>query len=153
MDKIMSFLFTDPVSAGYNTPSNHPETFHFYLPWIIVCSLLLLIPIYYGLEGRKRFFGHHTLHKYLADRFVGQLWPLGLVGFFLIIFRYTLDSVFLSFRVWRYAWALWAVAIVVYWAYYFAVRYSDQRRAFLRQRTLEKYHPQPRRRAVRAGSR
>ena len=44
MDKVIAWLFTDPN----NTASGTPETFHFYLPWMIFCGLGLLIPLYFA---------------------------------------------------------------------------------------------------------
>ncbi|MEO7001034.1 MAG: hypothetical protein ABI068_04435 [Ktedonobacterales bacterium] len=154
ISKIMTWLFTDPVTAGSGTASGNAEAFHYYLPWIIFCSLALLIPLYYALEGRKRFFGHHTLNKYLMDRFMGQVWPIGLVGFILIGARYALDSSLFAWRFWRYGWLVWVAVIALYWLYYLAFRYAGDLAAYRAQRTLEKYHPQPnKRRTARAGAR
>ena len=155
MHGIVTWLFTDPQTSGLATASGKAEVFHFYLPWIIFCALGLLLPIYYGLEGRKRFFGHHTLHKYIMDRISGQLWPLALVGFVLMGMRYAMDSTLFSWRAWRYGWALWGLGLVVYWIYYFAVKYAGDRAWYQNKRTMEKYYPQPRakRKAAKAGAR
>lgn len=152
MDKIVAFLFQDPQTAGgFGTP----ETFHFYVPWIIACALGLLVPFYYFVEGRKRFFGSHTLHKALLDRFFNQMWPIALVGWFLIGARYALDSSLFSWRFWRYGWLLWIAIYLGYWIFYMARRYPNDIRWYRRERTLARYRPQPnpKRRAAKAGSR
>lgn len=144
MDKAINWLFTDPTTSN----------FHFYVPWMIVCALGLLIPIYYWLEARKRFFWRNALHKYLLDKFTRQLWPIAFVGWFLIAFRYAQLSIF-SWRAWRYAWAIWLVALLAYWAYYMIARYRGERARYLRQRELARYYPQikARRRTAKAGAR
>lgn len=155
MNGLITWLFTDPQTAGLNTPSTKPEVFHFYIPWLIFCALGILLPLYFGLEGRKRFFGSHALHKYIMDRIMNQLWPLALVGFVLIGMRAGMDSTLFAWRVWRYAWALWGAGLAIYWLYYFAFRYAGDRAWYRNKRTLEKYYPQPRakRRAAKAGAR
>ncbi len=155
MDKIISFLFTDPVSAGANTSSGNPEVFHFYLPWIVFCTLGLLIPFYYGVEARKRFFGGHTVNKWVADKMMNQLWPLALVGFVLIGARFALNGSLFSFRFWRYAWLIWGVALIVYWTYFFIARYDKMLKSYRAYRVKAQYHPRPntKRRTVRASSR
>jgi len=155
MDKIISFLFTDPVSAGANTSSGNPEVFHFYLPWIIFCALGLLIPFYYGVEARKRFFGGHTVNKWVADKMMNQLWPLALVGFVLIGARFALNGSLFSFRFWRYAWLIWGVVLIVYWTYFFIARYDKMLKSYRAYRVKAQYHPRPntKRRTVRASSR
>lgn len=155
MQGLISWFFTDPQQAGLNTPSGHPEQFHFYVPWIIFCALGLLLPIYYALEGRKRFFGHHALNKYIMDRIMNQLWPLALVGFILIGMRAGTDGTLFAWRIWRYLWALWGAGLAIYWFYYFTFRYSGDRAWYRNKRTMEKYYPQPRqkRRAAKAGAR
>lgn len=155
MHGITNWLFTDPQAAGLNTASGKPEVFHFYAAWIIFCALGILLPLYYGLEGRKRFFGHHALNKYIMDRITGQLWPLALVGFMLIGMRAGMDATLFAWRVWRYGWALWGLGLAIYWAYYFGFRYAADRAWYRNKRTMEKYYPQPRakRKAAKAGAR
>lgn len=153
MDKIVAWLFTDPVSAGASTPSGHPEVFHYYLPWMIFCGLGLLLPLYYALEGRRRFFGHHTLHKYLMTKFMNQLWPLALVGWILIGARYGLDSSLFAWRVWRYGWLVWLAIIAVYWGLYFTRHYSRHLERHRLDLVNSQYIPQPKakKRTARAG--
>ncbi|HEY1391336.1 MAG TPA: hypothetical protein VGF38_22550 [Ktedonobacterales bacterium] len=148
MDKVIAYLFTDPN----NTASGTPETFHYYLPWMIFCGLGLLIPLYYAFEGRKRFFGHHTLHKYLMTKFMNQLWPLALVGWILIGARYAELSLF-DWRIWRYGWLLWLGIIAVYWGLYFTRHYSHHLDHYNRERVKAQYipPPNPKKRTVRAG--
>jgi len=155
MDKIISFLFTDPVSAGANTTSGNPEVFHFYLPWIIFCALGLIIPFYYAVEGRKRFFGSHTVNKWVADKMMNHLWPLALVGFALIGARYALNGSLFSWRIWRYGWLAWGVVLIAYWSYFFIARYDKMLKSYRAYRVKAQYHPQPnsKRRTVRANSR
>ena len=145
MSGIISWLFTDPVTAGSATPSGNPETFHFYVPWMIFCALGLIVPIYYYLEGRKRLVGHHALNKYILDRVLyRQLVPIALVGWLLMGMRYAMDYNLFSWRVWRYAWLLWIAALAVYWIYYFSFRYAGDLEWYRNKRTMEKYYPQPR---------
>jgi hypothetical protein len=140
MDKIVQFLqaLVDPNSVG----GDGIPPFHFYLPWIIFCALAILVPLYYALEGRKRFVGHHTLNKWALDKFFNQLWPIGLVGFILMGARYG-EMFLLGLRIWRYAWALWVLIVFGYWAYYFAFRYREHLAAFRAHRTKQSYMPQP----------
>ncbi|MBF6592526.1 MAG: hypothetical protein IVW57_18600 [Ktedonobacterales bacterium] len=141
MDKIISWL-TDEMSTGTAAPGTTPERFHFYIPWLVFCLLGLLAWFYYTREGRRRFFGRHTLHKALLDRFMPHLAVLATVGLLLLGARYAGVSVF-AWRLWRYAWALWAVAFFGYWAYYLATKYRAHLAAYNWQRTHERYLPQP----------
>lgn len=156
MQGIITWLFTDAVTAGNNTPSGNPETFHFYIPWMIFCGLGLVIPAYYYLEGRKRLVGHHALNKYILDRILyHHLIPIALVGWMLMGMRYAMDYNLFSYRIWRYLWALWVLGVVIYWVYYFAFRYASDLAWYRNKRTMEKYYPQPRakRRQARAAAR
>src|SRR5579863_1413048 len=81
------------------------------IPWAVFCALTILVPIYYFNEGRKRFFGSHTLHKWALDRLMNQLWPLGLVGFIMIGAAVAEMSLF-SWPLWHALWALWLLGIV-----------------------------------------
>ncbi len=157
MGNIIQWFFTSPTDAGLQTASGKPEQFHFYLPWIIFCVLGLLIPFYYRMEGRRRFFGSHALHKAILDKMTNQLALLAFVGPFIMFARYAMDPTFFSFRIWRYLWLLWGVVLIVYWLVYFIRRYPTEIRAYRLHRTMRQYVPQPRakrmRRTARAGSR
>jgi hypothetical protein len=121
-----------------------PDRFHFYVPWLIVNLIAILIPLYYALEGRRRLVGHHTLNKWIADRFMNLLWPIGLVGLILEGARYA-NMAIIGWRFWRYAWALWLLVFIGYWAWYFVFRYRPQLAAFNAQRVKEQYMPKPKR--------
>jgi hypothetical protein len=155
MDHVIQWLFTDAQTAGAATPSGQPEVFHFYLPWMIFCALGLLIPFYYWVEGRKRFFGSHTLHKAILDKMMNQLALLAFVGPFVMFGRWAMYYTFFSFRIWRYLWLLWGVILIVYWLVYFITKYPREIREYRYQRTMSQYIPQPKqkRKAARAGTR
>jgi hypothetical protein len=170
MDKIVKWLFTDPQTACADATTaskvcaaihgangqQYVEVFHFYAPWIIVCVLGLLIPLYYSVEGRKRFVKGNLLLKRNLDRFMDRHLPwLAGVGLMLIAFRYAADSAFLSWRAWRYAWLLWALGIAIYWGVYLVRRYPQEAAYYKRYHTLMRYMPQSRKRrtVARAGSR
>lgn len=150
MDKVISWLFTDPTTNA----AGQSVGFQFYLPWMIFCGLGLLIPLYYAFEGRRRFFGHHTLHKYLMTKFMNQLWPLALVGWILIGARYAELSLF-DWRIWRYGWLLWLAIIAIYWGLYFTRHYSAQLEYYKQERVKAQYvpPPNPKKRPVRASHR
>lgn len=161
MNNIIQWLFTDPQTAGQNTPSGAAEQFHFWVPWIVFCVLGLLIWAYYWLEGRRRFFGSHALNKYVLDKITNQLALFSFVAFFIMFGRWALDSTFFADRFWRYAWLLWGVGYIVYWGYFFlapkrAGKYQAMLRDYRRRRTMEKYIPQPKAKkakTARAGAR
>lgn len=143
MNHLVQWLFTDPQTAGQNTSSGAVEPFHFWIPWIVFCALGLLIPLYYSLEGRKRFFGGHALHKYMLDKMMGQLALFAGVGLPLMLGRWAMDFTFMSWRIWRYLWLLWGAYYIVYWGYFMIFKYPDMLREYRRHRTWEKYIPQP----------
>ncbi|HEV2235660.1 MAG TPA: hypothetical protein VGR57_03275 [Ktedonobacterales bacterium] len=170
MDHLLKWLFTDPQTACADataankvcaaipgaTSQQFVEVFHFYVPWLIFCALGVLIPIYYNLEGRKRFVKGNMLLKRNLDRFMDHHLPwLGGVGLMLIAFRYAADSAFLSWRAWRYAWLAWGLGIAIFWGYYLVRRFPKERAYYQRYHTLMRYVPQPRKRrpVARAGSR
>lgn len=143
MDKIIKLLFTTPIDAGAATPSGKPEVFHFYTQWIIFCAAILLIWFYYWVEGRKRFFGSHALHKYIGDKLVNQFALVAFIGPFLMFGRLA-DSSLFSWRIWRYGWLAWIAVLVIYWAIYFIRRYPGERASYEKYRTQQRYMPQPR---------
>ena len=105
MGAIIQWLFTDPTTAG---GANGTETFHFYIPWIIFLVLGALVPFYYWTEARKRFFKKNVLNKRLMDKYMNRWAVITIVGVPLLLSRWLLDSTPLSWRIWRYAWALWS---------------------------------------------
>lgn len=132
--------------------SDH-STVPYMLPWIVFCALSIAIPAYYFLEGRKRFVGRHALNKWALDRFFNQLWPLGLVGF-ILIGAVAGDVSLFSGYFWQYIWALWALVLFGYWAYYFGFKYREHLASYRHQRTKERYMPPPKpKRARTAGAR
>jgi hypothetical protein len=130
--------------GGVGPAAGSPEYFRFYVPWLIVNIAALLIPIYYYLEGRKRFVGHHTLNKWIADRFMNRLWPIGLVGLILEGARYA-NMAIIGWRFWRYAWAIWLLAFLGYWVWYFVMRYRLHLASYNATRTKQQYMPKSRR--------
>lgn len=151
MDKIFQFLFTTPIDAGANTTSGKAEVFHYWVPWIAFTLAIYVIYAYYGLEGRKRFFGGNALHKYIADKLLRQFGTAALVAPFLMFGRLA-DSSLFSWRFWRYGWLVWLACLAVYWLYYFAFRYRDEAASYKQYLTHQRYVPQPRnkRRTARA---
>ncbi|HEY7780615.1 MAG TPA: hypothetical protein VIC85_10445 [Ktedonobacterales bacterium] len=146
MGGILSKLFVDACTAGGgpasgNTNCPNPEVFHYYLPWMIVCAVGLLIPIYYWLEGRRRFFKSNYLHKWLSGRMMSQLFWWAFVGPFLIFARWAMDGTMFQWRLWRYGWLLWGVVLVAYWVYYFVRHYESHRDWYFQQQTKAKYMP------------
>jgi hypothetical protein len=146
MGGIITWLFTDPATAGGGTGlgPGGDELFHFYVPWIIFCALGLMVPFYYWVEGRKRFFKKNILNKRLMDKYMNKWVVIALVGWPLIGARWLLDTTPLSWRFWRYLWLIWLVENVVRLLYYLIVKYPDQRQEYLRNARLLEYFPKPR---------
>ncbi len=157
MGAIIAWLFTDPVTAGNGTGQGPagPEQFHFYLPWLIFCILGLLIPFYYWVEARKRFFKKNILNKRLMDKYMNKLVIIALVGWPLIASRWLLDSTPLAWRFWRYLWLLWLVVVAARLLKYLIQDYPEERLEYLRTARLMEYFPKPREksREARAGRR
>src|SRR6266700_1907675 len=75
---LIQWLFTDPFTAATNGGlSVSEEPFHFYVSWIIFCSLGVLVAFYYSVEGRKRFVKDKPIIKYMLDRYLGWSARLG----------------------------------------------------------------------------
>ena len=121
---LVQWLFTDPCSATFCTaPSSGSsgtpaETFHFYIPWLIFCSLGVLIAFYYSVEGRKRFFKSKPIIKGMLDRYLGWLAIICIIGYPLIFARAYLYEYFFAWRVWRYLWLLGLLVWAVLWILY-----------------------------------
>jgi hypothetical protein len=171
MGNFLAWLISDPVSACQSVTSatkncaavstqngvQYVEVFHFYVPWMIFCALGLLIPFYYAVEGRRRFIKGRVLplYKYMADRIMTQLAWLSLVGWIIIGARAANAQIF-SMRFWRYAWAAWAVGLVIYWIVYLVRKHPRERKAYLDHQVLSQYVPESRARrknAAKASSR
>src|SRR5438309_362482 len=99
---LIHWLFDDPLTAGTNAGLSGPETFHFLYPWLIFCSLGVLIAFYYSVEGRKRFVKNKPIIKYMLDRYLGWLTVICLIGYPLIFAREYLTPYFFAWRFWRY---------------------------------------------------
>ena len=121
---LLQWLFTDPctatncVAASGTTPGVPPETFHFYVPWLILCGLGVLIPFYYSVEGRKRFVKDKPVVKSMLDRFLGWFAIICIIGFPLIFARAYLYQYFFAWRFWRFLWLAallaWLILLIIY---------------------------------------
>lgn len=139
---LVSWLFTDPWTAtGAYQGGPAPETFHFYIPWIIFCSLGVLIPFYYSVEGRKRFVRDKPIIKYMLDRYLGWLAIICILGFPLIFARAYLDQYFFAWRAWRYLWLTGLLAWAIVWVVYLWRRYPQERAYYLENKRRERYIP------------
>ena len=144
---LVQWLFTDPctatncVDASAGVPAVPPETFHFYVPWLIFCSLGVLVAFYYSVEGRKRFFKNKVLIKGMLDRYLGWLAIICVIGYPLIFSRAFLYQYFFAWRIWRYLWLLglltWAVILVIY----LVRKYPKERANFLAYQNRKQYIP------------
>lgn len=156
---LIQWLFTDPCTAGGgpasgNTDCPNPEQFHYYAIWLAFCIGFLVIWGYYQIEGRRRLVSGHAVNKRIFDKMLNNLAVIGLVGLFIIFFRWAADSSLFAWRAWRYAELLWLAAIAIRWAIYFIFRYKDDLEGYRSYRTHQKYVPQPKtKRTARAGTR
>ena len=140
MGAIITWLFTDPTTAG---GANGVEKFHFYLPWLIFLALGLLVPFYYWVEGRKRFFKKNWLNRQLMDKYMNKLVIIALVGWPILGARVYIDNSPLAWRIWRYAWLIWLVVVVARLLFYLVARYPEERLDYLRNARLVQYFPKP----------
>ena len=172
MGNLITWLFTDPLTACTNVTAATKtcvsvtlqdgskqlvEVFHFYLPWMIVCALALVIPIYYAAEGRRRFVKGHMLLKKNLDRVMAQVaWVAG-VGWVIMGVRYALESSFFAWRFWRYGWLAWGVGLIIYWLVYLVRKFPAERKQYRDYMILSRYVPEPRNKrtkgVAKAGSR
>jgi len=134
---LIQWLFTDPVTAGGSTP----ETFHFLFPWLIFCSLGVLIAFYYSVEGRKRFVKNKPIIKYMLDRYLGWLAIICIIGYPLIFARAYLDAYFFAWRVWRYLWLAALLAWAITWIVYLVRKYPKERANYLAYQNRQQYIP------------
>lgn len=146
MGAIIQWLFTDPATAanGAGQGPNGTELFHFYIPWIIFGVLGLLVPFYYWVEGRKRFFKKNVLNKRLMDKYMNRLVIIALVAWPLIAARDLLDSTPLAWRFWRYLWLVWLAVVAFRLLFYLVSKYPEERQDYLRNARLLQYFPKPR---------
>ena len=134
---LIQWLFTDPVTAGGSTP----ETFHFLFPWLIFCSLGVLIAFYYSVEGRKRFVKSKVLIKYMLDRYLGWLTIICVIAFPIIFSRAYLDGYFFAWRVWRYLWLAGLLAWAITWIVYLVRKYPKERANYIAYQNRQQYMP------------
>jgi formate-dependent nitrite reductase membrane component NrfD len=138
---LIQWLFTDPGTAGTNGGLGGPEAFHFYIPWLVFCSLGVLIAFYYSVEGRKRFVKSKPIIKYMLDRYLGWLAVICILGYPLIFARAYLYDYFFAWRVWRYLWLLALVVWAVLWLLYLVRKYPKERDSYLAYQKQQKYIP------------
>lgn len=150
---LIQFLFTDPITAGVNANLPGEEPFHFYIPWIIFCSLGLLIAFYYSVEGRRRFFKSKPLIKYMLDRYLGWFTIICFIGFPLIFSRAYLNAFFFAWRIWRYGWLASLLVLAILWALYLIRKYPKERAEFLAYQNRQQYIPKSSKRKKAANTR
>lgn len=144
---LINWLFTDPctatncVVATATTPATPPETFHFYLPWLIFCSLGLLVAFYYSVEGRKRFVKNKPVMKYMLDRYLGWFAIICILGYPLIFSRAFLYEYFFAWRFWRYLWLVGLLVWAILWIIYLVRKYPQERDNYLAYQNRKQYIP------------
>src|SRR5579863_4878026 len=139
---LINWLFTDPCTAtncSLVAPIVQPETFHFYIPWMIFCALGLLIPFYYSVEGRKRFVKNKPVIKYMLDRYLGWFAIICIIGYPLIFSRAYLYEAFFAWRFWRYLWLLGLLAWAIVWIVYLVRKYPKERANYLAYQNRQQY--------------
>ena len=138
---LIHWLFDDPLTAGTNAGLSGPETFHFLYPWLIFCSLGVLIAFYYSVEGRKRFVKNKPIIKYMLDRYLGWLTVICLISYPLIFARQYLDAYFFAWRVWRYLWLAALLAWAITWIVYLVRKYPKERANYRAYQNRQQYIP------------
>lgn len=145
---LIEWLFTDPGTAGTNAGLSGPEPFHFYIPWLIFCSLGVLICFYYTVEGRKRFVKSKPIIKYMLDRYLGWFAVICILGYPLVFARAYLEDYFFAWRVWRYLWLLSLVVWAIIWVVYLVRKYPKERDNYLAYQRQQKYVKTSKKKAV-----
>lgn len=146
---LIQWLFTDPFTAATNGGLTVPEEpFHFYVPWLIFCSLGVLITFYYSIEGRKRFFKNKPLVKYMLDRYLGWFAVICVLGYPIIFARAYLDAYFFAWRFWRYLWLAALVVWAITWIVYLVRKYPKERADFKAYQNRQQYVPKSSKRKV-----
>lgn len=145
---LIQWLFTDPGTAGANAGLTGPEPFKFYIPWLVFCSLGVLICFYYTVEGRKRFVKSKPIIKYMLDRYLGWFAVICILGYPLIFARAYLFDYFFAWRVWRYLWLLSLVVWAVLWIVYLVRKYPKERDNYIAYQRQQKYVPKSKKKAI-----
>jgi hypothetical protein len=144
---LIQWLFTDPctatncVAGTSTTPGTPPETFHFYIPWLIFCSVGVLLCFYYSVEGRKRFVKNKQVIKYMLDRFLGWFAVICIIGYPLIFARAYLYEYFFAWRFWRYLWLAALLAWAIIWIVYLVRKFPQEQANYLAYKKREQYLP------------
>jgi hypothetical protein len=141
---LINWLFDDPYTAGSQAGLTGPEQFHYYLAWIIFCSLGLLISFYYSVEGRKRFVKNKPIERYMFDRYLGWFAVICLIAFPLIFSRAYLDAYFFAWRVWRYLWLVSLLVWAILWVVYLVRKYPKERENYVAYQNRQQYVPKKR---------
>ena len=138
---LINWLFDDPATAGANAGLPGPETFHFYIAWLIFCTAGILIAFYYSVEGRKRFVKNKPLIKYMLDRYLGWLTIICILGYPLMFSRAYLYQYFFAWRVWRYAWLAGLLAWAIIWLVYLVRKHPKERANYVAYQNRQQYIP------------
>ncbi len=135
------WLFTDAQTEA-GGPSGSPTPFH-PMWWIVAVALLLLIPFYYSVEGRKRipWIKDHTIWKQTFDRLLPAAGWLGFVGAIIIGARVYLFYTIFSWRVWLIGWLLWGVILLIRWTVYFVRDFPRMNDAYTAKLERDKFDP------------
>ena len=138
---LIQWLFTSPADATGDPV--HPEKFHFYIQWLVFNTALIAAWFYYQVEGRRRFFSSHYVHRRILDKMLNQLAIFAAVGYIVLAFRYAATSSLLGDRFWRYGWLVWGLVLVIYWAVYFVRSYRDDVAGYREYLTRQQYVSPP----------
>jgi len=152
MNNLISWLFSDAVTLGGGT---NPAPFKFWVPWIAFCAGALLVWLYYNVEGRKRLVRNHWLNKSILDRMTNQFAAVALVGWFVMLGLWAMDTTLFSWRFWQVLWLAWLVIVAGRWLFYFMFKYKGELAYYKWQRIHQQYvsPPKSKRGAARAGAR
>lgn len=143
---LIAWLFTDPETAGTTNPKTgafQVEMFHFYVIWIIFCSLGILISFYFAVEGRKRFVKNSPVIRDMFSRYLGWLAVICVIGFPLMFARAVLFQYFFAWRFWRYLWLVSLLVWAILWVVYLIRKFPKDREEYLLRKNNKKYMPSP----------
>jgi hypothetical protein len=138
MGGIYNWLFTTPGTGA---------VFHFYVPWLIVCSLGIIAPFYYSVEGRRRFLRDRPIERNLLDHVMSWAIILALCGFLLMGLLYVVPNEFFAWRAWRYLWGLVCLGVAARYIFYLVRRYPKERAQYRREQVMRQYYPKPKARS------